>query len=212
MNFRYIDMENWDRKEHFNLFNQFSYPHFNLCANLDITNYYKYIKEHDIPFFISITYLVSKVANSIPEFRQRIREDKVIEHETVSPSFTVMTESRLFSYCPVNYIDDFSIFKARAMESMEKVKKNFSLEDEAGRDDLLYITSIPWVSFTSMVHPIQMNPVDSVPRIAWGKYFEENGRMKLPLSIQMHHSLADGLHVGEYYNTLQELLEHPNFI
>lgn len=208
MKFQYIDMENWIRKEHFHFFNQFSYPHFNICANLDITNYFKYIKEHDIPFFISITYLVSKVANGIPEFRQRIREDKVIEHETVSPSFTVMTESKLFSYCAVNYIDDFSIFKARAMESIEKVKKNISLEDEPGRDDFLYITSIPWISFTSMVSPIQMNPVDSIPRISWGKYFEENGRMKLPLSVQIHHALADGLHVGEYYNTLQEMLEY----
>ncbi|WP_428866904.1 CatA-like O-acetyltransferase [Clostridium sediminicola] len=52
-----------------------------------------------------------------------------------------------------------------------------------------------WVSFTSITHPIQMNPVHSVPRIAWGKYFEENGKIKLPLSVQVHHSLVDGIHV-----------------
>lgn len=205
----YIDMDNWNRKEHFQYFNQFTYPHFSICANLDITKYYKYIKEQDIPFFVSFTYLASKAANEIPEFRQRIREDKVIEHELVSPSFTVMTESKLFSYCAVDYIDDFSVFKAHAQENMEKVKKNITLEDEPDRDDLLYITSIPWISFTSMVSPIQMNPVDSIPRISWGKYFEENERMKLPLSVQIHHALADGLHVGEYFNTLQELLQHP---
>jgi chloramphenicol O-acetyltransferase type A len=96
------------------------------------------------------------------------------------------------------------------MEAMEKVKKNIILSDEPGEDDLLYMTSIPWISFTSMAHPIQMNPVDSIPRIAWGKYFEENGRMKLPFSIQMHHALADGLHAVEYYNKLQAMLEYPD--
>ncbi|WP_313128893.1 chloramphenicol acetyltransferase [Anaerocolumna sp.] len=210
MKFKYIDMENWNRKEHYHFFNQFSYPHFSICANLDITNYFKYIKEHDIPFFLSITYLASKTANEIPEFRQRIRENKVIEYEIVRPAFTVMTETKLFSFCTVDYIEDFYAFKDSAMEAMEKVKKNIILSDEPGEDDLLYMTSIPWVSFTSMAHPIQMNPVDSIPRIAWGKYFEENGRMKLPLSIQMHHALADGLHAGEYYNILQEMMEHPD--
>ncbi len=210
MKFKYIDMENWIRKEHYHFFSQFSYPHFSICANLDITNYFKYIKEHDIPFFLSITYLASKTANEIPEFRQRIRENKVIEYEIVRPAFTVMTETKLFSFCTVDYIEDFYAFKDSAMEAMEKVKKNIILSDEPGEDDLLYMTSIPWVSFTSMAHPIQMNPADSIPRIAWGKYFEENGRMKLPLSIQMHHALADGLHAGEYYNILQEMMEHPD--
>ncbi|GAA4653074.1 chloramphenicol acetyltransferase [Anaerocolumna aminovalerica] len=212
MKFKYIDMESWNRKDHFHFFSQFSYPHFNICANLDITNYFKYIKEHDIPFFLSMTYLASKTANGIPEFRQRIREGKVIEHEIVKPAFTVMTESKLFSFCTTDYIDDFSMFKDCAMEAMEKVKNNIIIEDEPGEDDLLYITSIPWISFTSMEHPIQMNPVDSIPRLTWGKYFEENGRMKLPFSVQMHHALADGLHVGEYYNMLQEILEDPDFI
>jgi chloramphenicol O-acetyltransferase type A len=212
MKFKYIDMENWDRKDHFHFFSQFSYPHFSICANLDITNYFKYIKEHDIPFFLSITYLASKTANEIPEFRQRIRGDKVIEHQVVRPAFTVMTENKIFSFCTADYSDNFTIFKDYAMKAMEAVKKNIILEDEPGEDDVLYMTSIPWISFTNMTHPIQMNPVDSIPRIAWGKYFEENGRMKLPFSIQMHHALADGVHAGEYYNMLQEMLEHPDFI
>jgi chloramphenicol O-acetyltransferase type A len=54
-----------------------------------------------------------------------------------------------------------------------------------------------------------MNPVDSIPRIAWGKYFEENGKIKLPLSVQVHHALVDGLHVGQYFNAIQEILDNP---
>lgn len=206
---KFIDIENWNRKDHYNFFKKLDYPQFNLCANLDITIFYKYIKENQSPFFLSFLYVSTKTANSIKEFRFRIREDKVIEHEIVSPSFTVMAENEVFSFCTVNFIEQFNDFKANASKEIQRIKSNVTIKDEPGRDDLLYITSIPWVSFTNITHPIHMNPVDSIPRIAWGKYFEENGKIKLPLSVQVHHSLVDGVHVGQYFNTIQEIIDNP---
>lgn len=160
-----IDIENWNRKDHYNHFKQLSYPHFNICANVDITRFYKYIKETKKPFFISILFASTKAANSIEEFKLRIRDDKVIEHETVNPSFTVMTENEVFSFCTVKFINEFNNFKTNTSIEIEKSKNNVNVEDEPGRDDLLFITSIPWVSFTTITHPINMNPVDSIPRI-----------------------------------------------
>lgn len=206
---KYIDIENWKRKDHYNHFKQLDYPHFNICGNVDITNFYKYIKENKMPFFISVLYASTNTANSIKEFRFRIREDKIIEHEVVSPAFTVMTEGGVFSFCTSNFVENFKEFKNNTLNEIEKVKNNISIEDEPGRDDLLYITSIPWISFTNITHPIQMNPVDSIPRIAWGKYFEEGGKIKLPLSVQVHHALADGIHVGQFFNNFQEILNDP---
>ncbi len=204
-----IDIENWKRKDHYNFFRQVDYPHFNICGNIDITKFYKYIKENELPFFISILYASTKTANSIKEFKLRIREDKVIEHETVNPSFTIITDEEVFSFCRSNYTDNFNEFKTNTLKEIEKVKNNISIEDEPGQDDLLYITSIPWVSFTNITHPIQMNPVDSIPRIAWGKYFEEGGNIKLPISVDVHHALVDGVHIGQYFNIIQEILDNP---
>ncbi|MGI6085278.1 MAG: CatA-like O-acetyltransferase [Acetivibrionales bacterium] len=206
---KYIDMETWKRKDHYYHFAKMDYPHFNICGNVDITKFFKHIKGNDIPFFISVLYAASRTANDIKEFKYRIRENRVIEHETVSPSFTVMTDSEVFSFCVSSYTEDSLEFKNNTLREIEKVKNNICLEDEPGRDDLLFITSIPWVSFTSFVHPIQMNPVESIPRISWGKYFEESDRIKLPFSVQVHHALVDGLHVGEYFNNLQEILNNP---
>lgn len=206
---KYIDMETWKRKDHYYHFKQMDYPHFNICGNVDITKFYKHIKDNDIHFFASVLYATTKTANDVKEFKYRIREDRVIEHETVSPSFTVMTDSEVFSFCVSNYTENFMEFKNNTLKEIEKVKNNICIEDEPGRDDLLFITSIPWVSFTSFVHPIQMNPVESIPRISWGKYFEEGGKIKLPLSVQVHHALVDGLHVGQYFNNLQEILNNP---
>jgi Chloramphenicol O-acetyltransferase len=206
---RYIDVENWNRKDHYNFFRQLDYPHFNICGNVDITRFYRYLKENGLPFFISVLYATTETANSIKEFRFRIRLDKVIEHEVVSPSFTVMTEGEVFSFCTANFTEKYTDFKSAALEEIQKIKNNVTIADEPGRDDLLYVTSIPWISFTNITHPIHMNPVDSIPRISWGKFFEEGGKIKLPLSVQVHHALVDGMHVGQYFNSLQDILDDP---
>jgi len=206
---KYIDTENWKRKDHYNYFKQLDYPHFNICGNLDITNFYKYIRENELPFFISFLYAAVKTANDIEEFKLRIREGMVIEHDTVSPSFTVMTDDEVFSFCTSDFKAEFKDFKTSTLKEIEKVKNNVNIDDEPGRDDLLYITSIPWVSFTNITHPINMSPVDSIPRISWGKYFTENNKIKIPLSVQVHHALVDGVHVGQYFNLLQEISDNP---
>jgi chloramphenicol O-acetyltransferase type A len=206
---KYVDIENWERKNHYNYFNGLDYPHFSICGNLDITKFYRFIKENEYPFFASFLYTVVQTANSIKEFRYRIQDNKVIEHNIVYPSFTIMTEKQVFSFCTVPYIENFNDFLHNTLKVIELAKGEVNLEDEPGRDDLLYITSMPWVSFTGISHPIHMSPVDSIPRITWGKFFEENGVMKLPFSLQTHHALLDGSHVGQYFIKIQELLDNP---
>ena len=206
---RTIDMKDWPRRKHFELFNAFDYPHFNLCANVDITPFDSWIKQHRFSFTVGIVYVLSRAANKIVEFRYRIRNDQVVEHETVHPSPTILTDDDLFSFSTMPYIDDFKLFVEQAEQKIAHVKENPTLEDPPGEDNLLYMTSIPWVSFTSFMHPIHMHPADSVPRLAWGKFFNENDRLKMPLSVQTHHALMDGIHVGRYFTLVQEYLDRP---
>jgi chloramphenicol O-acetyltransferase type A len=77
------------------------------------------------------------------------------------------------------------------------------------RDDMLYMSPIPWVTFTSFSHPMQLHPGDSVPRFAWGKYFKEGDTLKMPLQVQGHHAVMDGLHMARFYEKVQETLHHP---
>ncbi len=206
---KYIDLENWKRKDHYNYFKQFSYPQFNICANIDITSFLIHIKENKLPFFVSVVYAASKAANSIKEFRYRIREDKVVEHEIVSPSYTVLTEDETFAFSRTDYVENYNVFKQNALGDIEKIKSNPSIEDEPGKDDLLYVSSIPWVSFTSITHPINLDPTESIPRISWGKYFEANGKIQMPLSVQVHHALMDGFHAGQFFISIQEIMDNP---
>ena len=136
----------------------------------------------------------------------------MIEHEIVHPSGTILVDEDRFSFCTFDYYADFSEFAPRAAEMIAYVKEHLTLHDEPGRDDLLFMTAIPWVSFTSLVHPLLLDPPDSVPRFAWGKIFEEGEHLKMPLSVQGHHALMDGIHMGRYYAEVQDYFDHPGSV
>ncbi|MGW8143623.1 MAG: CatA-like O-acetyltransferase [Anaerolineales bacterium] len=208
---RYLDLENWPRREHFDLFRIWTYPHFNFCANVNLTKLYPEVKDQGISITIAIVYVLSRAANDIPEFRYRIHGDKVVEHDIVHPSATILIENDLFTFCPMIYTPDFAQFAEDAKMQLNQVKEHPSLEDPEN-DDQLFMTAIPWVSFTSFMHPIDLDPVDSVPRFAWGKFFQEGDELKMPLNVQAHHALMDGFHMGRYYQKVQEYFDKPEFL
>ncbi len=209
---RYIDMQTWPRREHFKVFSTFDHPHAGLCANVDLTTFYPVVKQRGYSINVAIVYVISRAANAIPEFRYRIRAGKAIEHETVHPSVTILAPDDLFSFCTIDYTEDFASFAARAAERIAYVKEHPTLQNEAGRDNLLFMSAMPWVSFTSVLHPLHLQPADSVPRFAWGKFFDEGDLVKMPLSVQGHHALMDGIHIGRFYAQVQDDLHHPDFI
>jgi chloramphenicol O-acetyltransferase type A len=45
--------------------------------------------------------------------------------------------------------------------------------------------------------------------IVFGKYYERDGELFLPVGLTLHHGLADGLHAGKFFSTLQDLLDRP---
>lgn len=204
---RTIDLRHWPRRKQFELYRHFSSPHFNVCAPVDITAFADAVKQARTSFTVATVYVIARTANQIPEFRTRIRGERVVEHEVVHPSITVLNEQAQFSFCCLPFQPDYAAFAAQAAQRMAHAKAHPSLEDEPVRDDCLFMTSIPWVSFTSFAHPMHLSPPDCIPRMAWGKYYAEGKRWKMPLSVQGHHALMDGLHVGKYFELIQEYFE-----
>lgn len=203
-----IDMKHWDRAQHFNFFKNMDYPQYNICMNIDITNFLKKVKENKLSFYYAMIYVSMQAANEIPELRYRIRGDQVILHDRIHPSFTdISAGSELFKMVTVNLEDTMEDFVAAAREKAENQTSYFPFEELAGRDDLAYITCIPWISFTHLSHTINLKKDDAVPRISWGKYFSEGDRTLLPFSVQVHHAFADGIHVGKYVEKLQQYLD-----
>jgi chloramphenicol O-acetyltransferase type A len=209
---RKIDLETWPRRKHYKLLSTWEYPHFNMCANVDLTAFYAVVKLRGVSINLAIVYVLARAANELPEFRYRIRGEEVIEHEVVHPSTTIMGDQELFTFCAFDFDEDFSRFAEKAIEKTDYMQRHPSLEYELDFDEYLFMTAIPWVSFTSFMHPIDLNPVDSVPRFAWGKFFQEEDRLKMPLSVQGHHALMDGVHMGRYYEKVQDYFNDPDSV
>ena len=77
---RHIDLQSWSRREHFKFFSAFDHPHFGLCANVDLTRFHPFVKQHGISFTAAVVYVITRAANAVPEFRYRIRAGTVVEH------------------------------------------------------------------------------------------------------------------------------------
>jgi chloramphenicol O-acetyltransferase type A len=208
---RHIDMETWSRRQHFEFFNAYDHPHVSMCANVDLTAFRPAVKRRGHSLTVAIVYVIARTANAIPEFRQRIREGRVVEHEVVDPAFTILAEEDVFSFCVVDYAEDFQAFAASAAEKIAYVREHPWVEYVA-RDDMLYMTAIPWVSFTSFKHPMHLQPADCIPRFAWGKFFQDGEALKMPLDVQGHHALIDGVHIGKFYAKVQDYLGRPDAV
>src|SRR5512147_813004 len=139
---RYIDMQTWPRRDHFRLFSSFNHPHFSMCANVDVTAFYPFVKRKGYSLTVSMVYIIARASNAIPEFRQRIRGDQVVEHEIVNPGFSILIDKDLFSFCAVAYAEDFSEFASRAANNIANVKAHPDLENNPEKDDVLYMSPI----------------------------------------------------------------------
>jgi chloramphenicol O-acetyltransferase type A len=177
-----------------------------------VTAFHPAVKARGVPVTTAIAYVLARAANAVPEFRMRIRGDRVVRHEVVHPSWTIPADDDLFGFVTVRYGDDFAAFVAAAIKETARREADPTLEDEPGQDDLLFMTAIPWVSFTGFTHPTYSLRSDSVPMLAWGKFWRDGETLKMPLQVQVHHGLVDGLHVGRFYERVQAILDNPDFL
>lgn len=201
-----IDLSVWNRRKHFDLFKTYRQPFFNVCFDLDLSIFLPRIKAEGKSFFLSFVHAVMKAANQTEALRLRIRGEEVVLHDVVRPSFTMMTDAGVFRFVTVAYDDDPKTFLKNAENTVEAAKKAVSVSDEPGIDDLVFLTSMPWLTFTSIEHAMPGNQDDSFPRLTWGKYHEGSGRIVIPFSVAAHHALVDGADVGTFASIIQNLL------
>ena len=147
-------------------------------------------------------------ANAIREFRLRILNDgKVVEFDRVEATQTILNDDETFSFCYFESRDDIIEFDRAGKLARDKYKKLKTFDVETDRVDLIYYSSIPWISFTSFKHASRHNNRQTVPRMVFGKIFDDDGKKKMPFSVEVHHALVDGIHVGKLFELFQAKLD-----
>ncbi len=202
-----IDTSNWKRKEHFNFFKGFEDPFWSLSSQVDCTKAYRYCKDQKLSFFLFYLHKSLLAVNAVEEFRQRIEEDMVYEYELVHASPTISRADGTFGFAYFNFHLDFEQFAREASIEIEKVKNTKSLLPATNNENLIHYSTVPWVSFSGIEHPKNNVRYDSIPKIVFGKMLERDKKLFLPVFVRVNHALVDALHIGEFFNKFQSLLD-----
>ncbi len=202
MDYKYVDMDAYKRKAHFEYFNSLAYPYVGVTVNVDITGLKEAVSRKRLPFFLTVCYCVGRAANEVPEFRQRIQEGQIVEFGHCRTSHTVALDDGTYCYCNLESNKPFRDYITYAVREQEKAKEEATIHEDDNLD-MIFISTVPWISYTSLIQPVPM-PADSNPRITWGKYFRQEGRILLPVSVLCHHALVDGLHIAMFYELLEK--------
>lgn len=203
-----INMGTYKRRDHFSYFKSMAYPYVGLTVEVDITEFIGNIKSKGAPFFFSFMYAVCAMANRIPQFRQRIKGDGIIEYTSCPASYTVALEEDLYCYCCLDCSMPFDRFLPYAAERQRMAIENPGIKDGDDVLSYLFISSVPWTTYTALIQPVPF-PADSNPRITWGKYFRKDGRTFIPVTVLLNHALADGKQIALFFDYLTESLQLP---
>ncbi len=207
----YLDLATWPRRELFEFYLPFDKPYFNICTRLDVTNLLSELRRRS-GASVSLTYhyLALRAANEIEPFRYRLRQGKVLIHDVINGGTTLMLPNETFTLVYFDYDKSFAKFMEGAKQALDETRSGDGAFRPRHDDDArIHCTTLPWVSFTSFSHARNWGREDSVPKVAFGKFTQENERTLMPFSVEVHHALMDGLHVGRYLARMEEMLTKP---
>jgi chloramphenicol O-acetyltransferase type A len=206
MNYTEIDLNTYSRQGMFYVFKDNEIPFFSVTVNIEITEFISYTKKQDYGFFIPLSYLITKTVNEIPQFKHRIINDKLVEFKQIEPGFTVLLDNECFSFCDSLYHPNYLDYAKYTREQIEQVKINPD-SSTGDKNNQFFMSNIPWFSFTSITHPFSTEYA-TVPVISIGKYFTQGNSIMLPLGVQIHHAIADGIHVAKFFQKLENMCQN----
>lgn len=196
-------MENFEkRRDRFELFDGMESPLLNLTFSLEVPDFRPFCKRNDLPPFHFFLFILFKSLMKVDNFRYRIFQNEVIKIDRLIPSYTVMNEDQVLNFTRFEHSEDLKTFIERSLKSREESTKSRKLLHSAKEfsereiKDYVFITSIPWLDFTSIQHPVAKYKSADIPSIAWGKFkLQTNGKLIMPFSVQAHHGFVDGYHI-----------------
>lgn len=201
---RFLEISAWKRREHFDLFRPFANPFFSVCVDLDATRVWEESRQPGSPsFYVATLFHSLRAANSTEAFRLRIRGDRVWLHDSVRASATILRDDDTFGFGIFPPAPTLEEFHRRAVGEVAAARRVGPLIlPRPGEDDLVYHSSLPWMRFTAFTNALNGGK-DSVPRVVFGKTAQRGGRWTLPVAVEVHHALVDGLDVARYLSALQ---------
>ncbi len=124
MSSKKLDVESWNRKDHFHFFRKYDNPFFNICTEVEVTRLYHLSKKEGFSFFIATLFASTKAANLVEEFRYRIKDDGLIIYDIIHAGSTVLNEDETFGFGYFDYSPGFSVFNTGTKKSTSENVSN----------------------------------------------------------------------------------------
>jgi chloramphenicol O-acetyltransferase type A len=178
---------------------------------VDCTETFQYAKEHGLSVFLSLLHRSLVAANKTENLRLRLVDGAVWMYETIHGGSAVGRPNGTIGFAHYVYRPRLMDFVREAAVEVERVKGRSDLERYEGQNIIRY-SVLPWFDFMSISHARDFSARDSAPKITFGKITEADGRRTMPVSIHVHHGLADGSHVAEFMEHFERALRAPESV
>lgn len=205
-----IDLSTWPRKEHFSYYRNILPCGYSVTVRLDVTRFTAMLREKGLKFYPSFIWCVSHNILSHPAFRMGVDgEGNPGTHDVMHPNYTVFHEDdHTFSDLWTEHNEDFSAFYRAFLADVATYGGNRGIKARPGQPANFYcISCVPWLDFTGYSATVAGGQPSLFPVITYGKATQENGKVTLPMAINISHAAADGWHTAEFVDHLQALLD-----
>jgi chloramphenicol O-acetyltransferase type A len=208
---RYLDLAGWSRREAFDYFRGFDKPYFNVCVRVDAAPLKAAVKARGVgSFALAYHFIALRLANAVEPFRYRLQDGRVRILDDIAGGTTVLRDDDSFGFAYLPHSTDWSQFAASGSAAIAAARqRQGGFEPRVGFDELIHFTTLPWLHFSSFSHARNWRREDSIPKISFGRADVDGSRLWLPVSVEVHHALMDGLHVGRYVQALEAAMAEP---
>ena len=204
MAYKTIDLETYPRRAHFAYFSSLSYPYVGVTVNVDVTALVRRCRAEGWSFYLTFLHAAALAADGVPELRRRIHQGGIVEYDECPTSHVELLADGTYCYCTLRHHMPFSEYLPRAERQRALSREAASIEEDEDAEGMYFISTLPWLRYTALIQPVAGGE-ESNPRITWGRYeADAAGRLQLPVSLLVHHALADGVHIAAFYANLNK--------
>lgn len=211
--FRIVNRETWARAAHFDYYFRTIKCRYTIGADLDITHLQRFRRERGLRFFPVMLYAIMKVVNAHEEFRMAFNDKGELGvWDWLCPCYTLFhPENETFTDVWSAYHDDFSRFYAEVTEDMARYREVTGTVKARGDQppNICPVSDVPWLTFTHFAQDSYAESAFFSPLVRFGRYAPRDGKLLMPLSVSVHHAVADGFHTCRLINEIQQTLARP---
>lgn len=205
---RVFTKEGWNRQEHFDLFSNMDNPYVGVVAEVECSHAYRFSKENNLSFFAVYLFASMQAENRVYEFKFRIEQDEIYIYDALDCGTTIGRKDGTFGFAFMNFTSDFSTFHKQLKEQIASVEASVGLHirNEDITEGLVRHSTFPWSRFTGLLQPSNYGTRESIPKIIFGKAYQNKDKMYMPVSVEANHGFVDGIHLAKYLEEFEREL------